>query len=324
MLPVSISPVAMSQVRSVGRGLQRPECVLTTRSGDLFVSDSRGGVTVLKADGAQQYIGATGAPDGFLPNGIALLPNRDLLLANLGPAGGVWRMAPDGAVALVLGEVDGLTLPSTNFVGVDARSRLWISISTLLEPREGAMRKGWADGFVIVMDERGARIVADNIGYTNEAIVDPTGQWLYVNETVAGRTIRFPIKDDASLGAREVVADYPPATFPDGFAFDSEGGVWCVSVASNRVIHVDKDGRQTIVLEDADAAEMQEVAAAFDGDRFERRHIDAGKTRRLANISSIAFGGDDLKTVYLGSLFGDSLWTFRSPVAGAQPVHWNY
>jgi hypothetical protein len=44
----------------------------------------------------------------------------------------------------------------------------------------------------------------------------------------------------------------------------------------------------------------------------------------LKNISSIAFGGPDLRTAYLGCLLGDALATFRSPVAGAPPAHWNY
>jgi hypothetical protein len=33
--------------------------------------------------------------------------------------------------------------------------------------------------------------------------------------------------------------------------------------------------------------------------------------------TSFAFGGPDKKTVYVGSLLADHLWTFRSPVAGA-------
>ena len=65
-----------------------------------------------------------------------------------------------------------------------------------------------------------------------------------------------PIYADASLGPKELVAEYPDATFPDGFTFDSQGGVWAVSVASNRIIHVDVNGNQAIVLEDADAKEM--------------------------------------------------------------------
>ncbi len=316
--------VSLDEVAVVGQGMSRPECVLTTRQGDIFVSDSRGGITALRANGTQEFIKATGVPDGFLPNGIALTPERDFLIANLAADGGVWRMKPSGEATLLLNEIEGEIMPSVNFVGLDRDSRIWITYSTRLQPREGAMKKGWADGFIAVLDDKGARIVADNIGYTNEAIVDPTGQWLYVNETVARRTIRFPIGPNAELGDREVVAAYPPATFPDGFTFDCEGGVWCVSVASNRVFHVDRDGNQTIVLEDNDPARMQEVAAAFDNDTFKREHIDAGKERSLKNIASIAFGGEDLRTIYMGSLFGDGIATFRAPIAGAPPVQWEY
>jgi hypothetical protein len=39
---------------------------------------------------------------------------------------------------------------------------------------------------------------------------------------------------------------------------------------------------------------------------------------------TIGFGGPDLKTVYLGSLFGRQIATFRSPIAGAAPVQWEF
>jgi hypothetical protein len=39
-------------------------------------------------------------------------------------------------------------------------------------------------------------------------------------------------------------------------------------------------------------------------------------------MASITFGGPDLRTVYLGSLRGSTLPSFRSPVAGLPMVHW--
>jgi hypothetical protein len=44
----------------------------------------------------------------------------------------------------------------------------------------------------------------------------------------------------------------------------------------------------------------------------------------LKNIASVAFGGADLKTVYLGNLAGAAIATFRSPIAGAKPVQWHF
>jgi hypothetical protein len=40
-------------------------------------------------------------------------------------------------------------------------------------------------------------------------------------------------------------------------------------------------------------------------------------------LASVTFGGPDLKTVYLGSLMGTTIPSFRSPVAGLPMVHWN-
>ena len=51
-----------------------------------------------------------------------------------------------------------------------------------------------------MIDERGARIVVDGIGFTNEAIPDPAGRFLYVYKTQGRRISRLPITGDV-LGA---------------------------------------------------------------------------------------------------------------------------
>jgi len=317
----SISP---SDVTFVGDDLSRCECVMVTRSGDMWVPDKRGGVSIVRANGRTERVLGKGAPEGFMPNGIALLPDRSLLLADLGPGGGVWHMTPDGQMTPKLLDIDGRKLEPTNFVGIDAAGRTWVTISTKMVPRELSMKRGHADGYVVLIDNKGARVVAEGIGFSNEAIVDPTGQWLYINETIARCTSRFPIRGDGSLGDKEIFAQYGPGTWPDGFAFDAEGGVWIVSVVSNRIIRTTQDGKQHLILEDVDPAWLAECENAFQNGSYSRTHLDSGGRRPLRNLSGIAFGGDDLKTVYLGSLFGSQIATFRSPIAGTAPVHWKY
>jgi len=316
--------LTLNDISVIGSGMQRPECVLATKSGDLFCSDGRGGYNIVKPDGETTFIKAVGAPDDFLPNGIALLPGRDVLAASLADSAGVWRIKPDGQAALEIAEADGMALPPVNFVCLDEKGRIWITVSTLVVPRHPAFRKGHADGFVAVHEGGTTRIVAQGIGFTNEAIVDPTGAWLYVNETIAQRTSRYAIKADASLGPRETVAEYPPATFPDGFTFDSEGGIWLVSVASNRIIHVDREGRQNIMIEDADPAEMEKMTDVFERGEAVREMVEIGSTRPLRNIASIGFGGADLHTVYMGALAHSGIQTFRSPIKGAPLAHWEF
>lgn len=320
------APQDASAIEFIGQDLSRPECVLTTRSGDIFVSDKRGGVSTFRVGGPSRLIEGKGHPDNFITNGFALLPDRSFLLANLGEDGGVWHLTQDGVLAPRIMKTDLGPLPTTNFVGIDKAGRTWISVSAVAVPRFKSMRKGACDGFIAVDtgDGRGARVVADGIDWSNEAIVDPSGQWLYVNETLGRCTSRFPIRADGSLGSRELVAEYGTGTYPDGLTFDAHGGFWIVSVVSNRVIHVDADGNQRILIEDSSSEIIDRAEAAYRADTFGAEEINSGKIFALRNVSSIALGGPDLRDVYLGSLFGDHIGYYRSNVAGAPPVHWDF
>jgi sugar lactone lactonase YvrE len=312
--------IQAAQLTAFGSGLHRPECVACTRAGAIWVSHASaqgGGVTQLDGAGASHPIVAqTGAPSDLTPNGWCMNPDGSFLLANLAESGGVWRLAKDGRCTPVLLEVDGLTMPSVNFVHRDREARVWVSLSTWRHPRDRAFHRDVADGCVILLDGDGARIVADGIGYTNEIKVDPGGQWLYVNETMARRLSRYAIDAPGAgstvrLGPRQTVADYIDGVIPDGFEFDSEGGVWCASVMSNRVVRVAADGSQHVIVEDCDAAEIATGMQHWRAGTFNREHMNVGGRRRLGNVASVTFGGPDLKTVYLGSLSAESLFTFR-------------
>ena len=325
MTPCTQPPVPLEALQFVGQRLVRPECVLATRAGTLYSADWRGGVAATSANGAMStMIGA--APPGdraMRPNGIALCADGSFLLADLGEnRGGVFRLAPSGEVTPFLEEVDGVELPPTNFVCEDAQGRLWITVSTRRVPRADAYRADVCDGFIVLVDRGRACIVAEGLGYTNEAALSPDRRWLYVNETFSRRLSRFPVDADGSLGPKEVVTTFGHGTFPDGLAFDSQGQVWITSIVSNRVLRVAPDGQATVILEDADAAHLQWCEAAYLSGTLGRQHLDRAAGRVLKNISSLAFGGPDLRTAYLGCLLGDAIASFRVEVAGLAPVHW--
>ena len=309
-----------------GNDLDRPECVLCTARGDIYVADWRGGVTLIAPDGHQTLFAGL-APGGrqLKPNGIALRRDGSFLIADLSPqTGGIFELRRDGEVRPLLEHVEGVTLPPTNFVVEDRSGKIWITVSTRRVPRILGCRPDCDDGFIVVMDGRGARIVADNLGYTNEVAIDPSGRWLYVNETFARRLSRFALTPGGDLGPRQTVTEFGHGTFPDGVAFDVDGYAWITSIVSNRVIRVAPDGSQQVVLEDADASHVNWVEEAWAGKALERRHLDLVCSRRLKNISSLAFGGRDLKTAVLGCLHGKSLEAFPVDVAGLAPIHWNY
>lgn len=317
--------VPLAAVRFTGVGLRRPECVLCTSDGHLYVADWRGGVTRIAPDGTQQTVVGMHSSGGPLqPNGIALASDGSMLVAHLGPEdGGVFRLARGGRVTPFLLEVDGAPLPPTNFVVEDGCGRTWITVSTRRVPRALGYRPDADDGFVVLVDDRGARIAADGLGYTNECALDPSGEWLWVNETFGRRLSRFRVRADGSLGPRETVTTFGKGIFPDGLAFDAEGHAWIVSIVSNTVLRVAPDGTQAIVLEDADPAHVDAVEAAFLARTMGRPQLDRAAGQVLRNVSSIAFGGPALRTAWLGCLLDDRLPTFEAPLAGLAPPHWH-
>lgn len=315
---------SLADLRFLGQGLVRPECVLAHRSGLLFAADwtDPGGVAIVTPTGRVVRHLAQDPPRHLRPNGIALEPGGSFLLAELGAeTGGVWRLLPDGRVEPVLLELDGRPLPPTNYVHLDSLGRLWVTVSTRHHPRHLAARADVADGFVVLVEAGRARIVADGLGYTNECVVAPDGDWLWVNETFGRRTSRLRIEPDG-LGRRETVATFGPGTFPDGLTFDAEGAAWITSIVSNRVIRLHPDGRQEVFLEDVLPAHLAAVEAAYRAGRLDRDLLDRPPPGPLKNISSLAFTGPERRTLCLGCLLGDRLALVDGPVAGAETPHW--
>ncbi|MGG5809481.1 SMP-30/gluconolactonase/LRE family protein [Falsiroseomonas sp. CW058] len=301
-----------------GHDLHRPECVLATRRGDLYVSDRRGGVTHIAPDGSQRLIGG----GTLIPNGIALLRDGSFAIANLSDEGGVWRLRPDGTLSREVTEIAGRRLGSVNFVRTDSRGRLWICVST------GAPGDSYTthveDGFVALRDERGIRVLATGLGWTNECWPDEARGHLYVNETFGRRLTRFDMTPDGTLSNRVTLSQFGAGDFPDGLALDEAGGVWVVSVASNRVWRVAPDGTRALVVEDSAPERLDLLEEALSARRLSRDMMHGTRGRVLRNASSIAFGGADRRTAHLGSLGGTRLATFRAPVAGVAPVHWDW
>lgn len=306
--------------RPYGSGLNRPECVVTHRSGWVFASDwtGNGGISAIAPNGRVFHVLARGDQQ-MRPNGIALEPGGSFLLAHLGAeSGGVFRLWPNGRIEPVLTEVAGRPLPPSNFPLVDGQGRLWLSISTTVVPRAKDYSPKASTGMIVLQDQRGARVVADNLGYANEIAITPDGQHLFVNETFARRLTRFRIAADGELRERTVIVQFGPGTFPDGVALDVDGCAWITSIVSNRVIRIWPDGRQEIVIEDSDPAHLDDVERAFQAGEMGRPHLDNVKSRKLRNISCLAFGGTDLRTAYLGCLLGDELALFHVPSAGVE------
>ena len=300
--PLNIPPGAL---QPLGTQLHRPECVVVDRDNSVYVPDWRGGVTRIAADGSQQTWLARDAAVELRPNGIALIADGSFLLANLGDAGGVWQLYRNGALSPFLTEIERRPLPPANFVVCDG-DRTWISVSTWQRPRTQAWRPDFADGFIVLVDPLGARIVADRLHYTNEVRTDPSGTWLYVVETFGRRLTRFRIGTKGDLSGSETVVTLGDGCFPDGFAFDRTGNVWITSLISNRLLRF--DGRELVtVLEDVNPEFLAAAERAFASGGLRAEHLGPIPGTKLQQLTSVAFNAD-ATALYLGSLHADCVY----------------
>lgn len=309
-----------------GSNLNRPESVIALADGRLYAGDKEFGV--IRVGERRDPSARVDWPFAeFVPNGIALLKDGTFLIANVGPEGGAWRLTAPGKVERFLGEQQGVPSTPLNFLYPDQDGRIWLSLCTRNVPRTLAFRTETAyDGMIGVVGTSGRMdIVATGLGFCNEVRVDPSGHWLYANETYARRLSRFEILHGNRLGPRQTVAQFGVGTWPDGLEFDSAGDVWVTSIISNRLLRVDADtGTSEIFLEDCADDVIAHAEEMFGADRFGWEELSLGKNFSLRNISSLAFAGADLRSVYLGSLFNHGLSTWRAPIAGHAPEHWNY
>jgi sugar lactone lactonase YvrE len=317
----------LSDVTFHGSGLVRPESVLVAKGGSVFTADFRGGVAAIAPDGSHRLIAGrtVDLPQGLKPNGIAFDRDSSFILAHLGSdEGGVFRLTQDGQVAPLLREVDGIALPPTNYALRDVQGRLWVTISTRLQPRDRDWTPWAATGFIVLVDDRGARIVADGLGYTNECVPSPDGRFLYVNETYTRRLSRFPLAVDGTLGPKQVVAAFEEGEMPDGLAFDAQGHVWVTAIVANRLLRVDPaTGHIARMLDGGDPSHVARIAAATRDGRLTPADM-AEAASPLANVSSLAFAGPGRCEAWLGCLLADHIMRVPMPLAGAPPPHWRW
>lgn len=334
--PLSGFKVERSAIDMVGRDLRRPECILAERDGTLWAADARGGVMRIGGDGSQELVTqsesthfdlaedpARSLLTGTLPNGLAFAANGDILISNFG-TDRLEIMTRQGATRVLHDTIEGKPLGKVNFVLRDRKDRVWMTISTMVNPWSDAIRKDLADGYIVLVDDKGIRIVADGFAFTNEIRLDADEEWLYVAETTAKRITRLRVAPDGSLSDREVYGPSNLGTgFPDGFAFDAFGNIWCTMVFADRLVAITPEGDLLELLDDGDAEQTARLEAEFAAGRpvgFETLSASGGTLAPW--MASVTFGGPDLKTVYLGSLKGTSIPAFRSPVAGLPMVHW--
>jgi sugar lactone lactonase YvrE len=325
------------RAKFIGTDLQRPECILAEKNGDIWAADARGGVCLIHPDGTQRIITQKYAEkidhnssnvnrffEGTLPNGLAFAANGDIYISNFG-TDCLERMKRSGETEVLFDTIDGKKIGKVNFVLRDSGNRLWITITTMKKNWLDALRPDLDDGYIARYDERGIHIVADGLHFTNEVRFDKNEEYLYVVETTGGRVLRYRVDKEGELHNKEVFGPsrMGNGAYPDGIAFDAYGNLWGTMVYSDKVFAITPDGEFKILIDEGDPQKVKALDDAFRAGRVTNEILFQTGRGIAPWMASVTFGGPDLRTVYIGSLKATNIPYFESPVAGLPMVHWN-
>jgi sugar lactone lactonase YvrE len=277
----------------VGQDFDRPECVLALSDGALLASDRRGAAMIRRADGGQRLVaGALG-----LSNTVALADDGSLVVADL-KRGALVRVDRTGTHPL-FDNYDGAPLGAVNFVmaGEEA-GEFWFSVATRHAEYWKAIDDPMPDGRIFRLSNGRLSLEADGLFFPNAMQIDPAAREIYVAETTAGAVSRAPILADGRLGAFRRFGPAPlyPGAYTDGLALDSGGNVWVTELTRNAILVLDPEGRLHEVFSDPDGAVLHKP-------------------------THLAFGGSDMRSVFVGSLKMSRIPVFTAPLPGLRPIH---
>ena len=197
---------------------------------------------------------------------------------------GLWRYPPDGERRLLAQPDADRPQNLPNDGKCDPQGRFWFGTmhATTSEP-SGRLYRFDHDGVLTAMDEGFA--CANGLGWS------PDGRTLYFVDMMPGRVLAYDFDGDGgSISGRRVFAEIAPEEgLPDGLGVDAKGGVW---------------------------------VAHWDGWCVSRFLPDGRRERKISvpvqRPTCPAFGGDDLRDLYLTSSAADlgDASLKRGPLAG--------
>lgn len=314
---MALRPIPLSELEPVGEGLKRPEDVVVSRDGRVFVSHQHE-IAEIVPDGSLRVFGE----DLGESNGINMLPDGRIIVTDYSDRGGVRSVDPDSGKVEVLAEaIGGRRLTYTNYPVIDSGGSIWVSCSTQHAGWLQALSLGADDGFIVRIDPDGTTaIVAEGLLFANGMALDADESHLYCCQTAPGNVVRFEVREDRTLGQKEdygppmgdrrpdeyteeagMQAFTDPATqrrwgLTDGCGFDAEGNLWVTVVTSGRICAITPERESVTVIDDPE-----------------------GQILRMP--TNVSWGGERLSDLYIGSIASNHVLKVRSPIPGLALAH---
>lgn len=308
----------------LGHSLNKPTCILATPDHDLWVTDSRGGVTKISITaGNQQFIG-TEDNTNDQPSSMIFLDKQTMLLANIGNNCIELLDLTNGKRSLLYDSIDSIPIGKVNFLLQDSKNRIWLTITTKQQDIINALNPDICDGYIALLEKDNIKIVADGFSFTNEIRLDNDERYLYISETGKKRITRMKVNPDSTLCDREIYgpSDLGPANFPDGITFDSYGNLWGTIIGGEKIFALTPEGELKIIFDDGNPTAIKKIEAAYQSRSLTKDILFSGLSQLVPIMTSITFAGPNFRTAYIGS-YAAKIPYFNSPVSGLAPKWWS-
>ena len=259
-------------------GYDSPEGPAFDRDGNLyFVNWLTSSIIKLTLDGEAAEFFNTGG----IPAGLAFHRDGSLYVADEGDdIHGVLRIA-DGEATILVNEYEGQPLNGANDLVFDRTGVLYFSDPwrSSAENPIGGFYRYFPDGTLERIDH--------GLAFPNGVALSAASDAVYLAETYRNRILRYPIGPDGAIGAREDFAILPGREGPDGMAFDQAGNLYVAHYGGGKVAVFGPSGEM-----------IDEIPVPG------------------AQVTNVAFGGPDRRTLVITDVATASLYQTRVDVPG--------
>lgn len=269
--------------------------LLCTGNGKIFRYSKEGKVSVFRENAGR-------------PNGLLVDPQGRLIVCEQGERR-LTRTEKNGSITVLADRYQGARFNSPNDLSIDSKGRIYFS-DPRYGPRDGMEMKD-ASGRLVEgvyrIDAPGAvhRIITHEADRPNGVLVSPRDEFLYVadnnNNTAGGarKLWRFRLLSDGNVdpSSRKMIFDWGTARGPDGLKMDRAGRLFVAGGLN----------KPHPPYETADKFKGGIYVLSPDGKLLQFLSVP------LDEVTNCAFGGGDLKTLYITAGGGLFRSTVRDP-----------
>ena len=265
-------------IKVVQSGINVPEGPVWGPDGDLYyVSAGEGVIYRLREGGFPEKVASTGGR----PNGLAFSGDGTLFVADAGLKA-VLRIGAVGAVEVFTDRHE-----SRGYGGPNDLCFLPGGDMLFTDPARLPLPDPCISPVFKVKPDGTVSVFVEDLAYPNGVDLSPDGKSVLIAEMRAHRIVSFKLNEDGSAGEERLVRRFHEPSSPDGMAVDSEGSIFQALPGINSL-----------------------AVVGASGDLVELFYSPNWKP------SNVAFGGRDLKTVFVTSESDGAIYSFEHTVAG--------